>query len=161
MKKRLPAIITVVLIASALVFLTGRERWSKMKWGQTSPASPEEVFWRMSDAAREGDVRAYLDCFGGALRQNLEKTASEMGETEFSRYLKKLNDEITGIAVSDLEQADQQTARLRVEFVSRGKSEAQRHNFRLIDGEWRIDGVEAAERINALIPYGASAGEKE
>ena len=160
MKKRLPAIITVVLIASALVFLAGRERWSKMKWGQTSPASPEEVVWRMSDAAREGDVRAYLDCFGGALRQNLEKTASEMGETEFIRYLRKLNDEITGIAVSDLE-TDQQTARLRVEFVSRGKSEAQRHNFRLIDSEWRIDAVEAAERINALIPYGASAGKKE
>ena len=84
-----------------------------------------------------------------------------MGETEFSRYLKKLNDEITGIAVSDLEEADQQTASLRVEFVSRGKSEAQRHNFKLIDSEWKIDGVEAAERINALIPYGKNASEKE
>ncbi|MEW6208859.1 MAG: hypothetical protein AB1631_10865, partial [Acidobacteriota bacterium] len=81
-----------------------------------------------------------------------EKTASEMGESEFSRYLKKLNDEITGIAVSDLEQSDQQTARLRVEFVSRGKSEAQTHNFKLIDGKWKIDGIETAERINALMP---------
>lgn len=157
MKKKLPAIITLVLIASALVFLTGRERWSKIS---SSPASPEEVVWRMSDAAREGDVRAYLDCFGGALRQKLEKTASEMGASEFSRYLKKLNDEITGIAVSDLEQMDQQTARLRVEFVFRGKSEAQTHYFNLADGEWKIDGVEDAERVNALIPT-ASAAEKQ
>ncbi|MEW6212799.1 MAG: hypothetical protein AB1631_31020, partial [Acidobacteriota bacterium] len=109
MKKRLPAIITVLLIALALAYLIGRERWSKMK---SSPASPEDVIWRMSDAAREGDVRSYLDCFSGTLRQQIEKTASEMGESEFSRYLKKLNDEITGIAVSDLEQSDQQTARL-------------------------------------------------
>ncbi len=156
MKKRLPAIITVLLIASALLFLTGRERWSNMKFGETAPASPEDVIWRMVDAARDGDARAYLDCFGGALRERLEKTANEMGASEFSRYLKKLNGEMTGIAVSDFEQSDEQTARLRVEFVSRGKSEAQTHRFRLIDGEWKIEAMEDAERINALIPYGAA-----
>jgi len=136
--------------------------WFKgLKSSGAPAASPEDVVWRMSDAAREGDTRAYLDCFSGALRQHLEKTASEMGEAQFSRYLKKLNDEVTGIAVSDLEQKDQQTAALRVEFVFRGRSEAQKHHFKLIDGQWKIDGVDGAERVNVLIPYGANVTEKE
>lgn len=161
MKKKLPAIFTVLLIAGAFFWLTQRDNLSNPGSSLKSDASPEAVIWRMSDAARDGDTRAYLDCFSGSLRRRLEKTASEMGEAEFSRYLNRLNDEVTGIAVSDLEQTDQQTASLRVEFVFRGGSEAQQHHFKLIDGRWRIDGVDDAERVNVLIPYGANVTEKE
>lgn len=160
MKQRLPAIITVLLIAGAFVFLTQRERLSEWTRAGKSAATPEDAVWRMSDAAREGDVRGYLDCFSGALRQNLRKTASDMGEAQFSQYLKRLNDEVTGIAVSDLEQTNDQTATLKVEFVFRGKNEAQKHHFRLIEGKWKIEGVDNAERINAPIPYGTGVAEK-
>jgi hypothetical protein len=165
MKKTLPAMITVLLIAGALVLLTQRDQLSNLQWSLTSggapAASPEEIIWRMSDAARAGDVRAYLDCFSGALRQRLEKTAREMGEAQFSRYLNRLNEEVTGIAVSDLEQPDQHTAWLRVEFVFRGRSETQKHHFTRIDGQWKIDAVDDAERANVLIPYGTKVTEKE
>ncbi len=157
MKKRLPAIVTILLIAGAFVLLTQRERLSQLKWTEKSAVSPEDVIWRMSDAAREGNSQAYIDCFGGALRQNLQKTATDMGEAQFSRYLKKLNDEMTGIAVSDLEQTTDQTASLRVEFLFRGKSEAQKHHFNLVDGKWKIEGIDNAERFNVPIPYGANA----
>jgi hypothetical protein len=161
MKQRLPALITMLLIAAALVLLTQRERWSELAQGESPAASPEDVVWQLSDAAREGNVRAYLDCFGGALRQKLEKTASDMGEAQFSQYLKQLNGEVTGIAVSDLERTDQQTAALRVEFVFRSRSEAQKHHFKLSAGRWKIDGVDGAERVNGLIPDGASVTDKE
>ncbi len=158
MKKRLPVIVTILLIAAAFILLTQRERLSGLKWGTQKPvASPEDVIWRMSDAAREGNVQAYLDCFSGALRQNLNKTATEMGQAQFSQYLKKLNDEMTGIAVSDLEQANEQSATLKVEFVFRGKNEAQKHHFKLADGKWTIDAVDDAQRLKVLIPYGAPA----
>ena len=164
MKKRLPAIITALLILGALLFFTQRERWSN--WRLTtqtpvSPASPEDVVWRMSDATRDGDVKAYLDCFTGELRQKLEKTAAEMGEAQFSQYLKKLNDEVTGIAVSDLEQTDPQSAAMRVEFVYRGKNESQKHRFRSIDGAWKIEGVDSAENVKVLVPYGTDVTGKE
>ena len=164
MKKHLPAIITVLLIAGAFLLLTQRERLAGMKWAgkfAATSATPEDVIWRMSDAAREGNVQAYLDCFSGVLRQNLNKTATEMGQAQFSQYLKKLNDEMTGIAVSDLEQINEQTATLKVEFVFRGKNEAQKHHFKLTDGKWQIDAVETAERLKILIPYGTAATEKE
>ena len=164
MKKHLPAIITVLLIAGAFLLLTQRERLAGMKWaGQStaSSATPEDAIWRMSDAARAGNVQAYLDCFSGALKVNLQKTAAEMGAAQFSQYLKNLNNEMTGIAVSDLEQINEQSATLKVEFVFRGKNEAQKHHFKLTDGKWKIDAVETAERLKVLIPYGAAVTGKE
>ncbi len=161
MKKRLPAIVTILLIAGALVFLTQRERLSGWKWETKTAATPEDVVWRMSDATRDGDVQAYLDCFSGALKQNLQKTAADMGEAQFSQYLKELNDEVTGIAVSDLEQANEGTATVNVEFVFRGRNEAQKHSFELVSGAWKITQIDGAQQIKTLIPYGADASGKE
>lgn len=165
MKQRWPAILTALLIVGAFVALTQRDKLSSLKLGRSSgsasAASPEDVIWQMSEAARKGDSRAYLDCFSGALRQRLEKSASEMGAAQFSQYLKKLNDEMTGIAVSDLTQQERQTATLRVEFVFRGRSETQQHHFKLLDGQWKIDGVDSAERLDVLLPDGANLTEKE
>jgi hypothetical protein len=160
MKKRLPAIVTVLLIAGALVFFAARQRSRTAGTGYDA-AKPESVIWRMSDAARAGDVQAYLNCFDGELRRNLEKTAAEMGEPKFGAYLKRLNEEITGIAVSDLDLTGEAGAKLRVEFVYRGKNEAQLHHLVLRDGAWKIDRVDESERIKTLIPYGSDATGKE
>jgi len=160
MKKHLPAIVTVLLIAGALAFFVGRQRL-KPAASVSSAANVEAAIWRMADASRARDVRAYLNCFDGPLRQNLEKTAAEMGEQKFGEYLKRLNEEITGIAVSDLELTAPDAAKLRVEFVSRGKNEAQQHHLKLSNGVWKIDHVDNAERIKTLIPYGVEATEKE
>src|SRR5262245_42186221 len=160
MKNRLPAIVTVMLIAGALVFFIARQR---LKTAEPSfnAASPESVIWRMSDAARVGDVEAYLNCFDGELRRNLEKTFAEMGERKFGEYLKRLNEEITGIAVSELKLTGEAYTNMRMEFVYRGKNEAQQHYLVLRDGAWMIDRVDESERIKTLIPYGADATGKE
>jgi hypothetical protein len=160
MKKRLPATVTVLLIAGALIFFAARQR-SKTADPSFNGASPESVIWRMSDATRAGDVEAYFNCFDGELRRNLTKTAAEMGEQKFGEYLKRLNEEITGIALSDLKLTGEAGANLRVEFVYRGKNEAQRHYLVLRDGAWKIDRVDESERIKTLIPYAADATGKE
>jgi hypothetical protein len=160
MKKRLPAIVTVLLIAGAIVFFAARQRLKTVGPGFNA-ASPESVIWRMSDAARTGDVETYLSCFDGELRRNLEKTVAEMGERKFSEYLKRLNEEITGIAISDLDPTGEAGAKLRVEFVFRGKNEVQQHYLVLRDGAWKIERVDESERIKTLIPYGTDATGKE
>jgi hypothetical protein len=158
MKQRLPAIITVLLIISAIAFFAKRNQpASTIK----APVAPEDVIWRMSDAAREGNVNAYLDCFDGALKSNLQRTVAEMGEAQFSQYLKRLNGEMTGIAVSDFEQISENEATLRVEFVFRGKNEAQKHHFKLINGAWKIEKLDGAEQIKPLTTYGSDVIEKE
>ncbi len=158
MKQRLPAIITALLIIGAIAFFAKR---NQMTSTGRSPATPEDVIWRMSDAAREGNVAAYLDCFSGALRQNLQRAVAEMGEAQFSQYLKRLNSEMTGIAVSDFEQINESEAALRVEFVFRGRNEAQKHHFKLVNGAWKIEKLDGAEQIKPLMPYGADVIEKE
>jgi hypothetical protein len=160
MNKHLPAIITLLLIAGTLAFFAARQR-SKPAAQDPSAADAKAAVWCVADASRAGDVRAYLNCFDATLRQNLEKTAAEMGEQKFGEYLKRLNEEITGIAVSDVELTGPDTAKLRVEFVSRGKNEAQQHHLKLSNGIWKIDSVDEAERIKTLIPYGAEATENE
>jgi len=152
MRKHLPTVVTVVLVVGALMILTQRERFAGLKW--KAATTPESVVWRMSDAAREGNVQAYLDCFSGPLRQSLAKTAADMGEVRFSEYLKRLNDEMTGIAISDFEKVSEDSAVLRVEFVFRRKNEAQRHHFKLVDGKWKIDSLDNSESVKSLIPYG-------
>jgi hypothetical protein len=89
------------------------------------------------------------------------KTAAEMGERKFGEYLKRLNEEITGIAVSDLKLTGEAGAVLRVEFVYRGKNEAQQYYLVLRDGAWKIDRVDESERIKTLVPYGSDATGKE
>jgi len=87
------------LIGGALAFLTQRERLSRWQLGNRTVATPKDVVWRMPDATREGDVQAYLDCYTGALKQNFQKTADDMGESQFSRYLKERSDRLRSALV--------------------------------------------------------------
>ncbi|MFN0119076.1 MAG: hypothetical protein ACKV2V_01090 [Blastocatellia bacterium] len=165
MKNKLPAIMTVLLMLAGLLFLTQRERLSGLSVSSLTrtsdePAGPEEVIWRMSDAARAGDVRAYADCFSGQLHQRLQKTMAEMGEDAFRQYLQKMNNDITGIAVSDEELSGAETAKLRVEFVYRGRNEAQIHHFRMAGGQWKIEATDDPENVRALVPYGTAVGQQ-
>ncbi len=147
--RRLPVILTAMVIVAAFA-VTQRERWLSWIRSDEAPRTPESVIWRSSDAARKGDAKAYLDCFHGALRERLERAAQDMGQDQFSEYLKKLDQELTGIAVSDLEQPDNDTASLRVEFVYQGRSDVQKYAFELVTGSWRIVGIGDAEWIKGL-----------
>ncbi len=157
MKKHLPAIVTALLIVMGVVYLAQRHR----SISSESATNPEDVIWRMIDAAREGNSEAYLDCFSGALRQNLEKTAAEMGEQRFREYLRQLNDQIVGVATSEPERLGEREARLSVEFVYRGKTETQKHHFRLVDGSWKIEQIDSAAARQNVIPYGTEVDQEE
>jgi hypothetical protein len=161
MKKQWPVLVPLIVLLGALLVFTQRERWKGMLSAEKSAATPEDVIWQMTDAARTGEVQAYLDCFSGTLRQTLDKTAAEMGAAKFKAYLQQRNAEVTGIAVSALEQPEAQTAALRVEFVCRGKSEAQKHHFKCLNGQWHIERVDGGEQIPLPSPYGTGVAEKE
>lgn len=156
MRKRLPAFVTLLLILATVAYLARRQQSSGTS---ALEHEPEETIWQMIDAARQGNVHAYLDCYSGAFRRNLERTISEVGEPQFSQYLKRLNEEITGIAVFDRQRPSAIEALLMVEFVLRGKNETQKHYLRWAGSSWKIDQVDGAERLKTLIPYGTSVSE--
>lgn len=160
MRKSLPIFITSLLIVGALFFFAQRQKQNVAQETTGSSSAAEAVIWQMLDAARAGDGAAYLNCFTGELKQKLERTRAEMGAQSFSEYLKRLAAELTGVAVSDFAQRNEREAGLRVEFLYRGKNEAQQHHFQQVNGTWKIAQVEGAERVNVLVPYGASASEQ-
>lgn len=161
MRQRLPTILTLLLISGAFVAIVQRDRLFKSVRPSSVINGPEDVVWRASDAAKQGDVQAYLSLFDGPLRERLQRAASDMGEAQFSSYLKRLSDDLTGIAVSDLVQTGDDSATLRIEFVYRGRNEVQQHQFKRVGGDWKIVGVGDAEWLKGLVPWGTDASGKE
>ena len=119
-----------------------------------SGSLPQDAVYAMLDAARVGDVRAYLASYDGALQASLRQSAKEMGSA-FTKYLRDSNAAIKGVAIEAPQQASAAEARLRVEYVYQDRNEAQTMLLRKIGGAWKIARVDGAERVKTLVPYGS------
>ncbi len=115
---------------------------------------PRNAIYRMLDAAREGDVAAYIDCHTGEMSQKLAQSRDEMTAQGFADYLEKRNREIKGIAILEPQLASEDQARIDVEYVYADRKEGQRFYLVRMDGVWKIRGVEVAERVETPVPYG-------
>ncbi len=126
---------------------------------QTSDSTPrpqEQILWTMIDAARAGDVSAYLDCFAGDLRARLQKTVEEMGQVKFADYLKRMSSEPKGLTVrvSEIETISASEVKVPLEYVFADRNELQIYRVTQVGSDWKISGVEQAQRVRTLIPYG-------
>src|SRR5262249_4973433 len=65
------------------------------------PAGPVDAIYASMDAARAGDVKAYLACYTGGMRASLEQTVRESSTAAFAKYLRQENSAIKGVAVSE------------------------------------------------------------
>ena|SRR5436309_15457956 len=146
MKKALAFVMTI-LLAGAAVWWSYRQR-------ARTPEEPESAVWRMLDASRNGDRAAYLECFEGAMRAQLETTARAMTPPRFSEYLRESVSRVKGVAVYDVARAGPGQASLVVEYVYQDQNERQRMVLKMTQGTWRIESAEASQRIQPLIPYG-------
>lgn len=148
-RRRLATILALVVVAAVLVFaLRGR---------QSEPPRPEDLIWRLVEAAQGGDIDTYLGCFGGALRGRLDAIVLEMTPGGFADYLRSSSEPLTGVAVYDVEVAPDDRASLTVEYVYRDATERQRISLALGRGGWAITDLEGSRRAKPLIPYGAPA----
>ena len=119
-------------------------------------STPQNTVYSMLDAARSGDVPKYLDHYTGELAGSIRRAAAEQGELGFAQYLRQTNELIKGIAVNEPERIGEREVKLRVELVYGDRNEAQIfHLERPAGGEWKIKRLEAAERVQTLVPYGA------
>src|SRR5206468_6481807 len=80
-------------------------------------SNPEDAIYRMLDAARAGDVNAYIDCFSGPVRDQLLQAVKESTESRFSSYLIRQNAAFQGVAVSVIDRPSVDEARVRLEYV--------------------------------------------
>jgi hypothetical protein len=157
-------IITAVFAAAVVVYVVGQKNNWRLPSGEAAaslisgaapePKQPRDTIYAMLDAAREGDIDSYLACYAGQMARQLEQSRDEMTAPGFARYLQERNREIKGVAINEPEMASEREARIRVEYVYQERNEVQQVYLERVDGAWKIFGVDAAERVKTLVPYG-------
>jgi hypothetical protein len=117
-------------------------------------AGPQDAIYAMLDAARAGDVRAYLATYTGPMEATLRQAVAETTEPAFAKYLRDTNAAIKGVAVFDPEKLTDSEAKVRVEYVYQDRNEVQMLSLVKAASGWKISGADGDERVKTLIPYG-------
>lgn len=137
-------ITTAGLLAAALAIGVTRTRREE---------DPPAAIYAMLDAARAGDVKAYLARFGGPMETSLRQMLSESSSAAFSAYLRDTNAAIKGVVVSD-PQLNGNTATLQIQYVYADRTESQTMYLEKSGPGWTIVQTGIGERIKTPIPYG-------
>jgi hypothetical protein len=152
-KHRLIQILTLLVLAAALGVSVARKTGLRFTNSQSAGQDPQATVYAMVDAARTGDVKAYLAAFTGPMEAGLRQTLAETKEAEFSTYLRGSATGIKGVAVYE-PQINQGTATVRVEYVYQDRNQVQMMYLRQGSKGWKIFRTDGDERIKTLIPYG-------
>ena len=150
--------LTAVALAVLGLSVLMRQRDSAPSAIAARPAvsTPQNTVYAMLNSARAGDVPKYLDHYTGELAASLRRAVADQGDVGFAQYLRQTNELIKGIAVNEPEPVAEGEVKLRVELVYGDRNEAQIfHLEKQPAGEWKIKRLEAVERVQTLVPYGA------
>ena len=146
--ERKTQILTIAVLAAAGAIALARFQRTK------PPAGPVEAIYASMDAARAGDIKAYLACYTGGMRASLDQTLRESSASAFAKYLRETNSAIKGVAVSEPQTSSEREATVRVEYVYQDRNEAQVMRLEKTDAGWKIASVEGVARVKTLVPYG-------
>ena len=121
--------------------------------GSSRDLEPRDVIYSMLDAARDGNVEEYLECYTSQLERTLIQSSEEMGRDRFSRFLKDRNRDIKGIAMNAPVESGEETE-VRVEYVYADRNEVQEFYLVQMDDSWKISRVSDIRRVETPVPYG-------
>ena len=163
-KERKAQVVTLVVLAVAAAVALGQKNGWRMPEFQAAkmvaPAAPkpdptpQDAIYSMLDAARAGDVTAYMASYTGQMSTALQQSLAESTPEAFSKYLKDSNAAIKGVAISEPQPLTDREVRVRVEYVYQDRNEAQSVYLEKGSGAWKIARVDGAERVKTLVPYG-------
>jgi hypothetical protein len=155
-RERKAQIATVLILSSALALVAAkRVTWQPgtILRSTSTAATPQDTVYRMLDAAREGNVRAYLDCYTGEMESSLRQIVIEQGEAALARYIRDFNAAVKGVAIQE-PQPEGNEMRLRVEFVYGDRNDVQNYYLQRLASGWRIARQDNTAGVKALVPYG-------
>lgn len=121
--------------------------------GSSRDLEPRDVIYSMLDAARDGNVDEYLECYTSQLERTLIQSSEEMGRDRFSRFLMDRNRDIKGIAMNAPVESGEETE-VRVEYVYADRNEVQEFYLVQLDDSWKISRVSDIRRVETPVPYG-------
>jgi hypothetical protein len=163
-KERKTQAATIVVLAAALgVVLAQKANWKLpdvrmsdvvQRAAPKPEPSPQDAIYAMLDAARAGDVKAYLASYTGQMDAALKQSLAETSEVGFAKYLTDSNAAVKGIAISEPQPLTDREVKVRVEYVYQDRNEAQTMYLEKGLAGWKIARVDSAERVKTLVPYG-------
>jgi len=123
---------------------------------------PEACIQRMFDAAANGDVQAYIECFTGPERQRLERQLQNRRPAAFAQTLKDAVTSLRGRAVFANGPIDEAagTARYTIDRVYESRTERQILELVRQSGTWRIQSVRTTQPFQPETPYGTPVFEE-
>jgi hypothetical protein len=151
-RPRAATIVTILLLAGLLAAAVLRRTGIRRA---EIPATPQDVIYRMLNAARAGDGRAYLRQYGGEMEAQLRQAAAEKTEADFKSHLQTSNAQVKGVAISEPKNLSDRAVEVEVEYIYQDRNETQRMYLEKYGGEWKITRVNGAERVKTLTPYGS------
>ena len=152
MKRTLAALVTAILLAGALL-LGNRDRRAS-----TAPAAtPEDCIQQMFEAARLGDIDAYLNCFTGPQRKQIERRLADQPRETFAQSLIDAVQDLKGRAIAQTSEQREGANRVELSVDRVYENGYERQSYQLVReaGAWRIDEVAPAVPYQPDIPYGA------
>jgi len=157
-KERKAQVVTIAILLATLALILARTNgWRAGVAPRSAPppeTTPQDAIYAMLDAARSGDVNAYLASYAGQLEASLRQSLQETTATGFARYLKDSNSSIKGIAISEPQPLSARETKVRVEYVYQDRNEAQTVYLEKLGGNWKITRVDGVEPVKTLVPYG-------
>jgi hypothetical protein len=153
-KEHLARWITLLLLGGALALVVFRNR-PAAEPASASPDTPvQDAVYAMFDAAKQANVKAYVDAYGGSVRNAIEQSLQEQGQEKFAAYLREQTQAVKGIALQEPQPVTGTQAKIQVEYVYQDRNETQWLTLDRLDGRWKITRIDAAQRIRTLVPYG-------
>lgn len=152
-----------VLIVAVGVGVGRKANWRMPDWravravlrpAERTDPEPQDTIYAMMNAARAGEVKAYMACYTGPMIASLDRTLAATTEAGFGKYLKETNATVMGVTVFDPERIGETEAKVRVEYVYKDRNESQTVFLEKGPGGWKISRTDAEERVGTPIPYG-------
>jgi hypothetical protein len=158
-KSRKAQAVTIAVLAVAVGIVVVRKNPGSVPTSIQLPQKPEDPtpqdgVYAMLDAAREGNVSAYLACYSGQMETALKQSISETTPEKFAEYLKQSNAAIKGVALMEPQPLTDREVKVRVEYVYQDRNEVQVVYLEKFGKVWKISRVDSADRVKTLVPYG-------
>ncbi len=151
-KERKAKVVTFVVLFAAVG--AGVARKIGARAAERGEPAPQDAIYAMLDAARAGDVSAYVESYTAPMQAAVRQAVAETTEPAFAKYLRDTNASIKGVAVYDPEKIADSEAKVRVEYVYQDRNEVQTMYLEKGPRGWKISRADGDERVKTLIPYG-------
>lgn len=129
--------------------------WKSAPSGNTAGnATPQKCVQQMFEAATQGDVKAYLDCFSEPVRKQMQQELSGAAVSN-NESLRKSTADLKGWAIIDPPaEVTGTTCQLTVEWVYTTRVDRQQLGLDRTAQGWQITRVDRVQPSQPAIPYG-------